>query len=185
MDNIVMSPQVILHLNVLHFTVLIKKTGWQEDLFRYSTVKVLLRAVVMMDGMFVPPNSSKCHLNIERLAVKPEVCATWTFVPLMAVTDKASFLPPGLFHDGQHIKVFSCDIQKMQLSNKVSDWQFLTFHLLWPLMSVLKPCTVPQGLAWAKKVGSQEDLAYRLMSCTKKATLLGVNGKWTQEFAQL
>lgn len=60
----------------------------------------------MMDGMLVPTTSSKCHLNIKCLAVKPEVCATSTFVHVMAVTDKASFAPPGLFHDGQHVKVF-------------------------------------------------------------------------------
>lgn len=78
----------------------------------------------MTDGMFVAPNSSKCHLNIKRLAVKPEVQATWTFVPLVALTDKALFAPPGLFHDGQHVKVFSCDIiQKVQLSNELFDWQ--------------------------------------------------------------
>lgn len=77
-----------------------------------------------MDGMSEPPNNSKCHLNIKRLAVKPEVCAAWTFVPLAAVTDKASFAPPGLFHDRQHVKVYSCNIlQKVQLSNKVFDWQ--------------------------------------------------------------
>lgn len=56
--------------------------------------------------------------------MKPEVCAARTFVPLMAVTDKALFVPPGLFHDGQHVTVFSCDIiQKVQLCNKLFVWQ--------------------------------------------------------------
>lgn len=39
----------------------------------------------------------------------------------------------------------------------------------------------PEG----RKVGSQEGSAYQLMGCTKKPNLPGVDGRWTQGFAQL
>lgn len=58
-------------------------------------------------------------------------------------------------------------------------------HVFWPLTSALTPCIDLRGLAGPQKVRSQEASAHHLISCTKKATLPGAGGRWTQGFAQL
>lgn len=100
---------------------------------------------------------------MKRLAVKPKVFATWTCVLLVTAIDKALLAPPGLFRDGQHVKVFSCDItQSVQLSNELFDWQIykderkvICFDL-WRSDTLYWPTgPSPEG----RKVGSQEGLS--------------------------
>lgn len=136
----------------------------------------------MMDGMLVP-NSSNCLLKIKCLAVKPEVCATWAFVPLVAVTDKASLAPPGLFRDGKHVTSYKrCSSPINSLIDR------------FPRMKERSPAFTSNvhSNTLSRSTGPSPELKRSVPKrtqpidwCTKKAPLAGADGRWTQGFAQL